>query len=458
MRLMQRPQITTMALPRSDTWQAASQSGSDLLQHHEAPFHFLPDVQEFARFMLASPEQLILDITREIDDLDAEERSLAGMGDELGVTFVVRAREKCLNALMKAQEMEQDAALRLHMERKRNLLREAVAQVEARSRREAALVASVTAPSLPPILDGIEVGVNASSSPVVSTPPATGPRNARNKRSLNPPPHSSSSYYFYQAASGANVFLHPLDIRILLAHYGNYASFPNDITAHVTYASETTVDDDLRRRCKYLAHLPEGADVVVIEVDLENVVGPESLKQFDNLLKVRRTRHKERSKKEDKARLRAEEKERDSVFSSLAAPILESGPQWQWESPPISHVNVPDRLFGFEASLVADHTTHTASAAPGAPGAEVTPRAPNPTGNTAAGVWGARSFASAAQSPASARSPAESRRAREEDEWEIDQAWHQLEEAQLSTGGGRGKRGRQKKLVLLGSGAGGRRL
>src|SRR5713101_8123340 len=63
MRLIQRPHITNMALPRSDTWQAESQAGGDLLQPHEAPFHFLPDVERFARFMLASPEQLILDIT-----------------------------------------------------------------------------------------------------------------------------------------------------------------------------------------------------------------------------------------------------------------------------------------------------------------------------------------------------------------------------------------------------------
>jgi hypothetical protein len=83
------------------------------------------------------------------------------------------------------------------------------------------------------------------------------------------------------------------------------------------------------------------------------------------------------------------------------------------------------------------------------------------------GAWGARSFASAAQSAtasyggsaATRRSAAQPSHLREDDEWEIDHAWHELEEAQLKAGGraaGGNKRNRQKKLVLLGSGAGGR--
>ncbi|KAF8323777.1 hypothetical protein DL93DRAFT_2123539 [Clavulina sp. PMI_390] len=462
MRLMQRPHITTLALPRSDTWQAESQAGSDLLQPHEAPFHFLPDVEEFARFMLAVPEQLILDITSEIDDLDREERSLSAMDDDLGVTFVSRAREKCLNALLKAQEMEQEASVRLQIERKRGLLRDVIALSDARRRRETAALSSVTPSPILPATGTVVVAPSASPTlPIQQTAPPASRNNRPKPRNLNPPPHSSSSYYFYQAASGSNVFLHPLDIRILLAHFGSYPSFPNDITVRVTYASESTVDDDLRRRCKYLAHIPEGADVVFLEVDLENVVGAETLKQFDNLLKVRRTRHKERSRKEDKARQRAEERERDIVLSSLAAPIavthISAPNDWQWESLPVPGQTSSSPLLEGISSTANANDMDDSVPTP-------TPRV-SPTTNT--GVWGARSFASAAQSAAS--SPLSGRngsaaavmrpRLRDEDEWEIDQAWHELEEAQMKVGGGRGKRGgRQKKLVLLGSGAGGRRL
>ena len=438
MRLIRRPHITNMALPRSDTWQAESQAGGDLLQPHEAPFHFLPDVERFARFMLASPEQLILDITREIGDLDREASVLVEMGDELGVTFVLRAREKCVNALMKVQEMEQDAFVKAQIEHKRNLLRDTLTRVETSRRREIHLLELQSASST----NG--VGATSASLSLLMEPQASGGRSGRNRRNLNPPPHSSSSYYFYQAASGANVFLHPLDIRILLAHFGSYASFPDNISAVITHVSESTVDDDLRRRCKYLGHLPEGADAVFLELDLENVVGKESLKPFENLLRVRRTRHKERMKKEEKARLRAEERERDDAFSWIAQPVL---PAERESHSSVVTVDVPE--------LVLDRGPDTLVPA----GNECVPRA-HP-GTAAAGVWGARSFASAVQSTAQSASSGRgaafpNRRSRGDDDWEIDQAWHELEEAQSN--GGRSKRSRQKKLVLLGSGGGSRRF
>lgn len=45
----------------------------------------------------------------------------------------------------------------------------------------------------------------------------------------------------------------------------------------VTYSSEAAVNDDLRRGCN-TSWLPEGADVVFSEADLEAFVGIEGLK------------------------------------------------------------------------------------------------------------------------------------------------------------------------------------
>src|SRR5882762_2954715 len=79
MRLMQRPQITTLAHPRSHTWP------SDLVSPHQAPFHFLPDVYHYAKFMLATPAYLISDLTRDLDDLASERQTLVSTKDELGI-------------------------------------------------------------------------------------------------------------------------------------------------------------------------------------------------------------------------------------------------------------------------------------------------------------------------------------------------------------------------------------
>ena len=76
-----------------------------------------------------------------------------------------------------------------------------------------------------------------------------------------------SSYFYFQAASGQYVFLHPIDIKVLLSRFQTYANFPDTLAVAVQGADEGTVDEALRKKCKYLAHLPMSADVTFIEVD-----------------------------------------------------------------------------------------------------------------------------------------------------------------------------------------------
>jgi len=63
-------------------------------------------------------------------------------------------------------------------------------------------------------------------------------RNQKQRRNVNPPPPSTSTYYYYQSASGFPVFLHPLDIKILNAHFNGYVSFPDSITIRVESSTE----------------------------------------------------------------------------------------------------------------------------------------------------------------------------------------------------------------------------
>jgi hypothetical protein len=102
MRLMQRPQITTLALPRSATWP------SDLMPPHQAPFHFLPDVFEFAKFMLATPDQLIADLAQDLEEVAAERRVLLSLKDELALVFLDAAEEKLRHQLAKAAALESE--------------------------------------------------------------------------------------------------------------------------------------------------------------------------------------------------------------------------------------------------------------------------------------------------------------------------------------------------------------
>ncbi|KAF8913246.1 hypothetical protein CPB84DRAFT_1760774 [Gymnopilus junonius] len=420
MRLVQRPQITTLALPRSSTWP------SDLLPPHQAPFHFLHDVFAFAKFMLATPAYLIDNLAKDLNELAAERRTLSSMNDPLGVMFVDGADHKVREQIAKASALE-TPALREQVEKTQRDQQEIDDRVAFHSQRkkaeEEAYSQPISSSDIPQEFlasrsrNHTPVSVVQSTAQSSSRPPSQSRNQPRQRKNLNPPPPSTSTYYYYQAASGLPLFLHPLDIRILLSHFNSYSSFPDTITVRVESATESTVNDDLRKRCKYLAHMPEGADVVFVEADLGNFEGP---------LRMRTARRKEKGKKEDRAKARAEERERENVNLS------------SWSSTGMV-AQVPD------LSAEDDKRDSTSHAQP----------SPQPT---ASGAWGARSFASALHSPSPGRPGLNSQRSARsqqqiEDEWDIDVAWHELEQRN----GGGGRRKRANKLVVLGSGGGGAR-
>ncbi|KAJ8503379.1 hypothetical protein ONZ45_g10899 [Pleurotus djamor] len=432
MRLMQRPQITTLALPRSNTWP------SDLLPPHQAPFHFLPDVYDFAKFMLATPDYLIHDLTQELTDLAAERRTMSGFNDDLGVVFVDAADAKIRHQIEKASALESS-----HL---KSLVDKASQEQRDIERRFVDQERKQRIDSEKDVYDEMEIPQEflATKSlgfalPTIDAKPPPSPNPGRTtpkqRRNLNPPPPSTSTYYFYQAASGFPVYLHPLDIKILVAHFNGYASFPDVITFRVEALSEGTVNDDLRKRCKYLAHLPEGADVVFVEADLESVVGKAGLSNFEGPLRMRRARRKEKGKKDDRAKARAEGRERERE-RDLRNGNGNTRRDWVREDylafttdPPIS--------------------TPTGGAAVVANDAPPVPTPPS----QASGAWGARSFASALHSPANpvaSRQGASRTRTTPQDEWDMDVAWHELERGS----GGRKKRGATKLVVLGGGGPG----
>ena len=415
MRLMQRPQITTLALPRSSTWP------SDLLSPHQAPLQFLPDVYTFSKFMLATPSYLLAGLTHDLDELQAERRLLQSMNDELSIIFVEAAESKVHSQMGEARAMDTVLLQRAvdKAERELSEIQRREAKIEALNKEAEALRAGEDVPQ--ELLSVKPIGSQTSIS-------REGGHRSKPRRNVNPSPPSTSTYYYYQSASGSPIFLHPLDIRILLSHFSNYASFPNDINIEIEAVSEGAVNNDLRKRCKYLA-LPEGADVVFVEADLESVVGADTLKTFEGALKTRRAKRKEKTRKDDRAKWRAEEKEKERVYGNAL----------QW-----------GELGTFGSSL---HITDDWSTA--RPDAETEPEvtAALPT-QQPAGAWGTRSFASALHASPSARPPPRAGKQEEEkqDEWDLDVAWHEMEQRERQP-----KQGRSRKMVILGGGPSGAR-
>jgi hypothetical protein len=117
-----------------------------------------------------------------------------------------------------------------------------------------------------------------------------------------------SEYYYYHAL--LHYYLSPLDIRILREAFGQFAAFPATILPRVEHVSTGhIVDDELKKRTKYLAHLPYGCEVSFLECDWTDTVAPEVLEKFKPEIERRRKRHEEKETREEKARVAAEKEE-----------------------------------------------------------------------------------------------------------------------------------------------------
>ena len=152
-----------------------------------------------------------------------------------------------------------------------------------------------------------------------STEPHLQPQNAISKhvqppqRSMRPKGRRSSAppntlFYFYQSLP--HYYLTPLDVRILKTAFEGYPSFPTTILPRVDRISMGhVVDDDMRRRIKYLAHLPRGCEVNFLECDFTDIVPPPVLDGFVGEIEQRRKRNREKDLKEEKDRIKSEKEE-----------------------------------------------------------------------------------------------------------------------------------------------------
>jgi len=125
--------------------------------------------------------------------------------------------------------------------------------------------------------------------------------NGNNKNSGE---NSDNIYYFYQMADGQHYYLHPLCNKILKYEYGDYSNFPETIDCRIISLEESTINEDMRKRFKYLSHLPLTCDIVLCEIYLSDIVSSATFKKFKpeitQLSKKRQQKlAKEKSKNKD---------------------------------------------------------------------------------------------------------------------------------------------------------------
>ncbi|KAI0400477.1 hypothetical protein F4802DRAFT_584768 [Xylaria palmicola] len=123
---------------------------------------------------------------------------------------------------------------------------------------------------------------------------------------------AKQKFHFYTAPP--HLYLSPLDIRILKTKFGDFSDFPSTLLPRVEHISTGhVVDDALRKRAKYLAHLPQGCVVSFLECDWTDIVPSDILETFSSDLERRRKLHRDKAAMEERERVQAERLEAAAI-------------------------------------------------------------------------------------------------------------------------------------------------
>ncbi len=161
-------------------------------------------------------------------------------------------------------------------------------------------------------------------------------------------------FYFYTCPP--HLYLSPLDIRILKTKYGSFSVFPSTLLPTVEHISTGhVVDDALRKRAKYLGHLPHGCLISFLECDWTDIVSPEILETFQEEIERRRNKNRDKAVQEERERLQAERVEAAAMHRggrrSLTAVDEEVTVRFSSSPPPGTAVNPDDfQPLGAEAT------------------------------------------------------------------------------------------------------------
>lgn len=334
LRLVSRRPGSTLALPRDDA--EAIDAAVDI------PWYFAAEVADYARMMKGTKEYMTTQYDREIAEVQIQEQE-----DELIFGDETQWARKAVSAINEAKERvksigDPPTAQNQPLEKR---LKSPPIQSEEHAEDQpdyyiiqhgAKSGQSLTSHFEPSINDLGKVSHDKAENSVLPSTATLGksedainvnrryemrsnqvPNAGKSQQPNSVPqyPNHESSFYFYEALR--HYYLSPLDIRILKAAFGEYSSFPTTVLPRVERVSTGhIIDDDLRRRAKYLAHLPHGCEIGFLECDWTDVVVPEVLEGFAIEIERRRKKNREKEMREEKGRARAEKDEDDKRWAN----------------------------------------------------------------------------------------------------------------------------------------------
>lgn len=106
-------------------------------------------------------------------------------------------------------------------------------------------------------------------------------------------------FYFYQCSDGQPIFLHALNVQMLIHEYGSLEACPTKIRGKIVEKDHTSMTEELRNRLRYLTHMPLTSSFEVCEIQLvQPCVSKETLNEFATQLESRRRKRNRRAREE----------------------------------------------------------------------------------------------------------------------------------------------------------------
>jgi len=148
-----------------------------------------------------------------------------------------------------------------------------------------------------------DAGVTAADLDIstVQQPTTTGPQEPR------------QVFYFYQSSDGQPIFLHALNVQMLVKEFGCLENCPHTIQAEILEKESTVMTEELRDRLRYLRHLPVASSFDVAELDITALVSKSTLQCFKDQVDVRR-RRRTRKLKDERRREKKIQHEQDRLL------------------------------------------------------------------------------------------------------------------------------------------------
>lgn len=116
-------------------------------------------------------------------------------------------------------------------------------------------------------------------------------------------------FYFYQSSDGQPLFLHALNVQMLVRQFGALERCPLTIEARILEKEGAVMTEQLRDRLRYLKHLPITTNFEVAELDLSSLVDKETFNVFKDQIETRKKKRNRKQKDEARREKKIQEEE-----------------------------------------------------------------------------------------------------------------------------------------------------